>query len=156
MVSRLLVVLAVLLAGPPAADAEPPRTPDSFNDEGIAWQTFEDGLAEARRSGKPIFLLVHATWCPVCRVYRAQFFDKQVEEMARRMVFVIVDGDLEPDLSDRYALDGTYIPRSMILDPEGRPVEAISGPDPEYRYFLYPASPEELRSMLAQGLARAQ
>ena len=76
--------------------------------------------------------------------------------MARRMVFIVVDSDLEPNLSDRFALDGTYVPRSMILDPDGRPAEAITGRDPAYRYFLYPASPEELLDMLEQGLALAR
>ena len=156
MVSRLLVVLAVLLTAPSAADADTPPTPSGFNDGGIAWRTFEDGLQEARRSGKPIFLLVHATWCPVCRVNRSQFFDERVEEMAQRLVFIIVDSELEPSISGRYAIDGTYVPRSMILDPEGRHVEEISGPDPVYRYFLYPELPDELLDLLQQGLTLAR
>ena len=154
MIRRLAAIVAVLLVAPFAGKAEAPPIGSGFNDEGIAWRTYEDGLEEARLSGKPIFLLVHATWCPVCQVYRAQFFDKRVEEMARDMVFIIVDKDLEPTVSDRYALDGTYIPRSMILDSEGRQVVEIKGPDPDYSYFLYPDSPEELRDMLEHGLAR--
>ncbi len=76
--------------------------------------------------------------------------------MAQRLVFIIVDSEFEPSISGRCAIDGTYVPRSMILDPEGRHVEEISGPDPVYRYFLYPELPDELLDMLQQGLTLAR
>ena len=33
----------------------------------IDWMTLEAGLKEAKEKSKPIFLLIHKTWCGACR-----------------------------------------------------------------------------------------
>lgn len=144
-VAALLIALlfpAALLAG---------SERHGFNDEGISWWSYEKGLTEAMQENKPVFLLVHADWCPTCRACRAQFFDQRVMELSDDFVFIIVDTDSEKDIARRYAADGGYIPRSMILTPNGRHLERLNSGRADYRWYLHPNHPYELIRMLTEG-----
>lgn len=137
-----LLVPAILFAGPEG---------HGFNEEEIRWWNFEEGRAEAIRQNKRIFMLVHTDWCPACRAYRKQFFDPNVVALSKNFVFVIVDGDAERDVSLRFAPDGTYIPRSMILTPNGRLMKRIRTEYPEHKWSLYTDTPDDLLWMLTVG-----
>ena len=133
-------LLWLALAGAAFAGA----IPAGFNDEGIEWLALDEGLARARADGKPVLLVVHATWCPRCREYRAQFFDERVTAHGGDVVFVLVDQDREPRAASRYAPDGNYIPRTMVLAPGGGIVKKINAHRDDYRYFISPRQPGDL------------
>ncbi|MHA3916293.1 thioredoxin family protein [Halovulum sp. GXIMD14793] len=137
-----LMVPAILFAGPEG---------HGFNDDEIRWWNFEDGSAEAVRQNKRIFMLVHTDWCPACLAYRKQFFDPQVVALSKNFVFVIVDADAESEISLRYAPDGNYFPRSMILTPNARLIERIKTEYAEDKWYLDPDTPDDLLWMLTVG-----
>lgn len=124
----------------------------SFNTEGIAWHSYGEGLDRAQAERKPIYMLVHATWCPTCRAFRSVFFERRVEALSRNLIFVLVDRDQEPEISQAYAPDGDYIPRSMILSPEGVLQEALDSGRSDYRYFLPVEEPGPLIGLLEQAM----
>lgn len=37
------------------------------------WRDFHRGFEEAKETGKPIFLVIHRTWCPACRSLKEKF-----------------------------------------------------------------------------------
>lgn len=124
----------------------------SFNTGGITWHSYAEGLERAQVEGKPIYMLVHATWCPTCRAFRSVFFERRVEVLSQKLIFVLVDRDQEPEISQAYAPDGDYIPRSMILSPEGVLQEALDSGRSDYRYFLPVEEPGPLIGLLEQAM----
>lgn len=123
----------------------------AFNGGVIEWKSYDAGLRKARSTDKPVFLLVHANWCGACRRYRKVFFDKQVETLSKKYIFVLVDTDQQPEISRKYAADGGYIPRSMILNPDGtHRAQATSG-HPQYKYYLNPDDPSDLIGFLKKN-----
>ncbi len=86
---------------------------------GIAWQkTMSSALKEAKRTGKPIMVDFHATWCGPCKMLDAQTFSNAaVIKESRRWVAVKVDGDKEPALVKKYQVRG--FPTVAFLKPDG-------------------------------------
>ena len=93
---KVVLAFFFVLALPVMANANSLDETRKWNSEKIAWLSFDDGAMEAKRSGRPIFMIVHATWCPQCRKYRKQFFDETIVELSRKFVMVLVDGDKNP------------------------------------------------------------
>ena len=92
-----------------------------WNPGGIAWVDYEQGLELAAREQKPILLFVYTQWCPYCKRLSRIFASDEVERESRDYVMVRVDADARPDVSERFAPDGTYIPRVLLLAPDGSP-----------------------------------
>lgn len=121
-----------------------------FNDEWIEWRLFDDGMQIAKRENKPVFILFHATWCPYCRAYREVFFEVQVVELLEGFTPILVDVDQQPDLNERYGEHGKYIPRSMILDPDGaHQAQIMLESKPERAYNIQES--EDLQNYLRQA-----
>jgi len=134
------------LAGHPAGAAI------DFNTS-IGWRGFDDGLALARAQSKPIFMLVHANWCPACKRYAPTFREAAVVAKLRSFVPVLVDSDHDA-AARRYRPDGGYIPRSLILSSSGEHYADVTGPY-DHQYFLPPSDTDYLLDYLDRGLARA-
>jgi thioredoxin-related protein len=61
----------------------------------IDWNNFNDGLAEAENSDKPILVFVSTTWCSYCRKMREDTFadDRIINRLKDSFVAVAIDGD---------------------------------------------------------------
>src|SRR5690348_4328310 len=90
-----------------------------WNDGQIAWKSYEDGLAAAKKEQKPICLIFYTDWCPHCRNYSGVFHDAKVVERAKDFVMIRLDKDKNAEISKKYAPDGEYIPRTYFLAPDG-------------------------------------
>ena len=130
--------------------------PADWNDGEIAWQSYEAGLAQARRERKPMLLVFYTQGCQHSPEYSRIFHAPEVVAQAREFVMVRVDADLLPELDARFMPDGPYVPRTFFLDPDGAPALALHGADPTYRYFLDYASPRELLELMARARALAK
>ncbi|KPA23192.1 hypothetical protein shim_14870 [Shimia sp. SK013] len=146
---RAWVMIAALVLTGAAATAD--AIPAGFNDQDIDWHDLDSGLDAAQATGKPIFLVVHATWCPVCHEYRNVFFHSKIVAQSRNFVFVLVDQDREPNAAARYAPDGAYIPRSMVLDATGTLQTKFNSGFSKHRYFLDPSSHKQLSGVLRKA-----
>ncbi len=113
-----------------------PKTPgEDWNDEGIRWMGYDQGLATARAEGKPVCLVFFTTWCPHCKTYSRVFRDPRVEEQAKGFVMIRLDKDENRDLSRQYAVDGEYIPRTFFLRPDGTLDKDIRAQRDRHQYF---------------------
>ncbi len=124
-----------------------------FNDRQITWVDFQSGLEAAKAECKPVFVLFHTDWCPHCKRYRSAFKKRSIVRLSKDFVFVIVDRDHEEATNDRYAPEGGYVPRSVILNAQGALQTHIAGPDPDYKYFLNPDDYRELEGFLERAKA---
>lgn len=101
-----------------------PRSPQRVTTSASAdgWHhSLEEGLAEAKASGKPVFLDVWATWCKNCGVMEATTFkDPQVRTALDSYVKVRFQAeDVErPDVSELLdRLDSVGLPTYAVLQP---------------------------------------
>jgi len=136
---------------PQGQDDESARTAPVATE--IAWETFEAGSARARRENKPVVLVFTATWCTQCDAYKSVLANPRVIAMSQRFVMIRVDITEQPGINDRYAVDGTYVPRTMFFAPDGRHRAELRSPArSRFSYFLNPHDPSELLGLMQRAL----
>ncbi len=104
---RLLVMVVLLVAAWPAQAA-------------IDWVTsYESGLDEAERQGRPALLYFDAGWCSWChRWLEGALADPRVAALIeQRFVPIKVDYDARPDLVERYRVTG--LPFTAVVEADG-------------------------------------
>ncbi|MCB9730817.1 MAG: thioredoxin family protein [Deltaproteobacteria bacterium] len=104
-------------------------------DGAIRWRTYDEGLAEAKTSGKPVLFMVYADWCPKCRAWGAHFSDPALVERASRFVMIHQNQDSAGPWSAQFERFGAYVPRIFFLTPEGELREELTSGHPRYPYF---------------------
>ena len=161
------LVLAGCSGDPPAAAAEQPRaaatptpaTPtrtatapaNGFGDN-IAWRGLTEGFSEAATLGRPIMLVVHASWCSQCKALRPAFADPALVSLSDRFVMINVDQDEEPT-SQQYGPDGRYVPRVLFFDSAGAlDQELLNASRRRYKYYYSPH--DDLVGAMRQALER--
>lgn len=90
--------------------------------------SFDDALAQARASSKPVFIDFFTTWCPPCKkLDKVTFPDPAVKAELARMVALSIDAESPAGrpLAQRYKV--TAYPTLVVLDPVGREVGRIVG-----------------------------
>lgn len=109
----------------------------------IPWRTdFTAAREEARRTHKPVFLYLTASWCGPCQSLKTTLWaDKDVESALRDYVPVEVDVDQHPDLARQYVLtprnlDGG-IPAFRVLDDDGNITRETVGALPAERFLRW-------------------
>jgi len=131
-------------APPPAQAAKPAAGGESWNDAQIAWQSYEAGMAKAKAENKPVCLVFYTNWCPHCRNYSRVFQDARIVARARDFVMIRVNPDDESAVGDRYAPDGTYVPRTFFLDPNGTVLADVHASRPKFIHFYDENDPTSL------------
>jgi thioredoxin-like negative regulator of GroEL len=129
--------------------------PADWNLEKITWWPYGAGLTQAKKTKKPIVLVFFVDWCPHCHHYSRVFHDPALVDAAQSFVMIRVDRDLNRDISQQYALDGDYIPRTFFLYSDGEPMRELHTGRDEYRYFLDEYEPGETLELMARAKARA-
>ena len=129
---------------------------DDWNNPVIPWKTYEQGMREMARTNKPAVLVLQAEWCLVCQDYQQIFADKLVEGYADEFVFILADVEKQPELQRRYDVDGDYIPRTFLLEPNGDLMHQATGGYDRQRFFVNPYDAQELGGLLARSAPPAQ
>jgi hypothetical protein len=135
--SVVATTLTLTLSTPASAGGD-------WNDSGIAWRSYEDGLAAAKSEGKPVCLVFYTEWCPHCTNYSRVFHDPRIVEKSKSFVMIRLDKDQHGPISARYAPDGEYIPRTYFLAPDGTLKAEITENRPTYKYFYDERDPASL------------
>ena len=67
----------------------------------------DKAIARAKAENKPLVLDFHAEWCIPCRRMEKEVFpDPKVAEQLKRVVFLRIDTDQEPELSEKLGVVG--------------------------------------------------
>jgi thioredoxin 1 len=95
MLSRRSVLMSVLLASASAAAVTPVFAvgPQPFDNQ---------AFAEAQKAGKPIFVAIHATWCPTCKAQKPILSELMADPKFKNLVYFTIDFDSQKDLVRRF------------------------------------------------------
>lgn len=151
--SRLLsvAIASVLLLAALPARATTVEHADQWNAPAIAWRDMQTGVPEAIKTGKPVLMVMHATWCTACRRYREVFKDERVIAQSKKFVMILVDVQTYPDVNGAFAPDGTYVPRTLFVDSDGEVDKVLVGSDPQYPHSLKIDAPDELLGLMVRA-----
>jgi len=125
-----------------------------WNETGIRWYGYDQGLDVARRGDRPILLIFYADWCPTCHAYRRIFADPEVLEMSQRFVMVRVNVDRQPELNTRFSGQGGLVPRTYLLQPAGRIMSGVEIATRGFPHFLSANDPAAFVAVMHQALAQ--
>lgn len=86
----------------------------------------DKAVAQAKAENKPIVLDFHAEWCIPCRRMEKEVFpDPKVVELLKRVVFLRIDADKEPELTEKLGVVG--LPDIRFVSSEGKIVNKSTG-----------------------------
>jgi thiol-disulfide isomerase/thioredoxin len=69
----------------------------------VAPQPFDNqAFAEAQKAGKPIFVAIHATWCPICKAQAPILADLMANPKFKDLLYFTIDFDSQKDLVRRF------------------------------------------------------
>jgi thioredoxin 1 len=89
MLSRRTVLFAAAAASLTAVAPAFAASPQPFNDA---------AFAEAQKEGKPIFVAIHASWCPICKAQTPILAQLMADPKFKDLVYFTVDFDSQKDL----------------------------------------------------------
>jgi thioredoxin 1 len=93
MLSRRSVLLAAVAASAAIAAPASAVGPQPFNDA---------AFAEAQKAGKPIFVAIHASWCPTCKAQAPILAELMVDSKFKDLLYFTIDFDSQKDLVRRF------------------------------------------------------
>ncbi len=127
---------------------------EDWNDKQITWKSYDDGLAEAKKTKRPICLIFYTTWCPHCANYSKVFSDPKVVEKSKSFVMIRLDADKNPDIGKKYSPDGSYIPRTFFLSSAGELDASLSEARAQYKYFYDEKDPASVLAGMDRALQK--
>ena len=88
-------------------------------EERIPWRTdYVAATAEAKQTGKPLFLYFTASWCGPCQSLKATTWaDAEIDAALRAYVPVKIDIDDHPDLAAEYRVQA--VPTFIVVAQTG-------------------------------------
>ena len=147
---RITILLTLLLALGLAGTA---HAGGDWNDAEIKWVSYDDGLAAAKKEKKPVLLIFYTEWCPHCTNYSKVFHDPKVVAKSKELVMVRLDADKNKELGQKYAVDGSYIPRTYFLAPDGS-LSDIHAPREQFKYFYDERNPASVLAGMDAALKK--
>ena len=102
MLSRRSLLFAAVAASAAIATPTSAAGPQPFNDA---------AFAEAQKAGKPIFVAIHASWCPICKAQTPILAELMADPRFKDLAYFTIDFDSQKDLVRRF---GTRMQSTLI------------------------------------------
>jgi thiol:disulfide interchange protein len=152
--SALAACLATAAIWSAPAGANAPGA-ENWNAPTIAWHSLKTGIPEAARTGKTVMMVFHAPWCTACAKFRSVFKDERVVAASKDVVMILIDADADKVANGAFAPDGTYVPRTIFMTPDGDVrSDLVGASDPKHPHTIDIEKPDELLALMqkaAQG-----
>ncbi|KHJ97098.1 hypothetical protein OESDEN_02928 [Oesophagostomum dentatum] len=116
----------------------------------IDWVDWSRAIRVAKSRNKPVFFLIHKSWCGACKNLKKEFETDpetpELIELSKKFVMVNVEDDDEPSEKE-YRPDGAYIPRIIFLDTNGKHLQTNNAKLFRNHKFFYPLIPQIIDGM---------
>jgi thiol-disulfide isomerase/thioredoxin len=93
MVSRRSFLIVSALAGVIGLSPASAATPQPFNNQ---------AFGNAQKAGRPILLVVHASWCPTCKAQAPILSQMTDDPKFKNLAYFVIDFDSQKDLVQRF------------------------------------------------------
>lgn len=104
----------------------------------INWvNSIDEAKKAAADNGRPIFILIHKSWCGACKALQGVFANSdQIAKRSEAFNMVNLEDDEEPS-AEEFKPDGGYIPRIFFMDASGKLDTSVTNKqgNPKYKYF---------------------
>jgi thioredoxin 1 len=70
-----------------------------------------EAFAAAQKAGKPIFVAIHASWCPTCKAQKPILSELMSEPKFKDLVYFVVDFDVQRDAVKHF---GAHMQSTLI------------------------------------------
>jgi len=117
---RLLLIAILITGTSPAGSAEGIEGWNYREHSKLAWRSYETvAFEEAKRTHKPVFVLIYSDRCHWCRKYEIETLEQPGirDLLENQFVPVAVDNDRQKDLGRQ--LGAKLVPTTLILAPDG-------------------------------------
>ena len=122
-----------------------------WSGDGIAWKGYSEGLAQAKREGKPAMIIFYSESCSACKRYKGVLQEQSVIDASSSFVMIRVNTRQQPKLSEQYLFDGRYVPRTFAVSPDGKIMHHLYSAK-RYKYFIE-LEPDNLLSLMQKAQA---
>ncbi len=61
-------------------------------------------FADAQKAGKPIFIAIHASWCPTCKAQKPILSELMADPKFKDLAYYVIDFDSQKDLVQRFGV----------------------------------------------------
>ncbi|XP_046427535.1 thioredoxin domain-containing protein 12-like [Neodiprion fabricii] len=138
----LLHLPAIVVARVIAQDSGNENSGDHGFGLSYRWRSVSGGFTEAKKTRKPIMVVVHKLGCPACANLRPKFANSlKLLDLSQHFVMVNVEASGEKQLPDKFVPDGAYVPRILFFCPDGKLLREIDNQDPNrepnYKYHYW-------------------
>lgn len=140
VLTRWLEMKCWIVIGLLAVVTADPVTAQSVEEDGLTWHGFNEGVEEARESGRPVFVYVYAPWCGWCHKMDEEVFGdpKLAAYLAAHFELVRLNYDerdtvyryKQQEISRRRLMDRLHVagvPTVVILDSRGNYLLHVPG-----------------------------
>lgn len=149
--SALATCLLGIAAWSVPASATAPGA-ENWNAPAIAWHSLKTGIPEAVRTGKTVMMVFHAPWCTACAKFRSVFKDERVVAASKDVIMVLIDADADKVANGAFAPDGTYVPRTIFMTPDGDVrSDLVGASDPKHPHTIDIEKPDELLALMQRA-----
>lgn len=95
--------------------------------QGIKWYgNFDEGLTEAKRTGKPMMIDFYTDWCHWCdELDKKVYTDSDVIKLAEDFISVKIDADADEETKEKYRVNA--YPTVIFTDSQGKEISRIRG-----------------------------
>ena len=93
----------------------------------VTWiENHDAGLAEAKKEGKPVFLILYADWCKWCKkTFSETLPDPRIGRLRDRFVWMKLNSDKEQKYKQMFGQNS--FPMMVLLGPDGKVLKKIEG-----------------------------
>ncbi|MCW5208129.1 thioredoxin family protein [Desulfobulbus sp. US2] len=85
-----------------------------WSGDGIAWKGYSEGLAQAKREGKPAIIIFYSESCSACKRYKGILQEQSIIDASASFVMIRVNTRRQPKLSEKYLFDGRYVREPLL------------------------------------------
>jgi len=144
----LTPALALLACGGTAETRDNSSAAEESTSVDVEWihDDYDEALALAAETGKPVFMDMYADWCGPCRMLAEDYFTRDdYKEILGQCVLLKINTDNNQTLASRYGIQS--IPTLILLDSQGNEIDRITGVAGSPESFL-----PVIEEFIAQGL----